>query len=339
MDANRLTWIFGSSRSGSTWLLRMLSDLPGVTGIDDPHLGHHLGVWRPIALAWATASEEPRLKTLGEAQADAGNDSYFFSERYRDAWAPALRDLIARRFDAQAAEEGTAPANGGTVVVKEPGSHAAGLLLSVFPESRLIFLLRDGRDVIDSWLAAYRPDTWAIEGGAYPVAPRGRLPLIRWLSSVWVYRTEVVSRAYAERPAGRRILIRYEDLRADPEAKVAAACRTAGLDPGEEVVRRIIERHSYERVPDSSRGEEHAIRSATSGGWRENLSELEQQAMTDVMGETLERLGYLESRRPIEVRRATIALCRCGRSRARPFCDGTHKQIGFRAAGGSETEL
>jgi len=33
----------------------------------------------------------------------------------------------------------------------------------------------------------------------------------------------------------------------------------------------------------------------------------------------------------IEVRRQTIALCRCGRSRTRPFCDGTHKATGFRA--------
>lgn len=37
----------------------------------------------------------------------------------------------------------------------------------------------------------------------------------------------------------------------------------------------------------------------------------------------------------IEVRRETIALCRCGRSRMRPFCDGTHKLIGFEAASGS----
>ena len=42
--------------------------------------------------------------------------------------------------------------------------------------------------------------------------------------------------------------------------------------------------------------------------------------------------------RPIEVRRATIALCRCGRSRNRPFCDGTHKLIGFREPGGPATE-
>jgi CDGSH-type Zn-finger protein len=33
----------------------------------------------------------------------------------------------------------------------------------------------------------------------------------------------------------------------------------------------------------------------------------------------------------IEVRRKVVALCRCGKSRMKPFCDGTHKATRFRA--------
>lgn len=33
---------------------------------------------------------------------------------------------------------------------------------------------------------------------------------------------------------------------------------------------------------------------------------------------------------PIERTRSTVALCRCGLSMIKPFCDGTHKAAGFR---------
>jgi len=41
----------------------------------------------------------------------------------------------------------------------------------------------------------------------------------------------------------------------------------------------------------------------------------------------------------IEVKRRVVALCRCGRSQIRPFCDGTHKAIGFRADSGPTASI
>ncbi|WP_404436874.1 CDGSH iron-sulfur domain-containing protein [Microbacterium aerolatum] len=34
--------------------------------------------------------------------------------------------------------------------------------------------------------------------------------------------------------------------------------------------------------------------------------------------------------RPASRTRRTVALCRCGVSTIKPYCDGTHKSIGFR---------
>jgi CDGSH-type Zn-finger protein len=39
----------------------------------------------------------------------------------------------------------------------------------------------------------------------------------------------------------------------------------------------------------------------------------------------------------IELSRRTVALCRCGKSRMRPFCDGTHRLVQFRAPSQPET--
>jgi CDGSH-type Zn-finger protein len=40
--------------------------------------------------------------------------------------------------------------------------------------------------------------------------------------------------------------------------------------------------------------------------------------------------------KPIDPGRETVALCRCGKSRLRPFCDGTHKLVRFKAPSGAE---
>jgi hypothetical protein len=288
-----LAWIFGSSRSGSTWLLRMLAELDRVIPIDDPHIGHHLGVWRPIPLAWATAKDPPKLGTLADFKRKKRD--YLFSDRFRDTWMPQLRDLISARFAAQAAQDIVAV--GGIdrpiVVVKEPGSHAADTIMDLFPQSSLIFLLRDGRDVVDSWLDAYRDGSWATDEGAYPLDDTGRSALIRWQASVWLHRTEVVQETYARTDPERRVLIRYEEMRADPGAALRKICATLGIEASGESLDGIAAANEFSRVPESHKGAGREIRRAEPGGWATHMSREEILEMHEILAEKLNELGYL----------------------------------------------
>ena len=43
-------------------------------------------------------------------------------------------------------------------------------------------------------------------------------------------------------------------------------------------------------------------------------------------------VDHLGNEFPLPAGKENIALCRCGHSKNKPFCDGSHKQCGFQAA-------
>jgi CDGSH-type Zn-finger protein len=42
-------------------------------------------------------------------------------------------------------------------------------------------------------------------------------------------------------------------------------------------------------------------------------------------------VDHLGNEFPLPTNKSAVALCRCGKSGTRPFCDGSHKQCGFLA--------
>jgi hypothetical protein len=288
--AVRTAWILGSSRSGSTWLLRMLADLSGVVAIDETHIGHHLGVWRPISLAWATAEAAPPLTTYREIKRSLPD--YVFSDQYRHVWHPALSHFLADRLRGQIEEDPSSGTNP-LVVIKEPGgSEVAELLLSLLAGSKLVFLLRDGRDVVDSWLDAYRDGTWAASEGTFALRSDARLAFIRWQASVWAFRTREVQRAYDGLPAERRVLVRYEDLVEQPERELGRVATALGLAASVDSIRDAVARHRYDRVPIDERGSGRRIRWADPGRWRTSMTQEEIVALAEIVDPLLVDYGY-----------------------------------------------
>lgn len=158
----------------------------------------------------AEGPSRPLPRTRHTSATTSHQDDYVFAESRRHRWVPLLRSLLQDSLTFSACRMTKHhPDHALQVVVKEPsGSEVAALLLEAMPGSRVIFLVRDGRDVVASWLAAYRPAGWILDEGGYPLAADGRLAFITWQADVWRYRTEAVQQAFDGMPPERRLLVR-----------------------------------------------------------------------------------------------------------------------------------
>jgi hypothetical protein len=276
----RLVWIFGSPRSGSTWLMALLGAGGGVRMINEPGIGVHLGTmlggFLPIE-----PRDKPAVYRLDQFRRD--DENYFFSSESEEVWRPALRSLMLERFRVQLGDRRWA-------VIKEPhGSQAADIVMSSLPRSRMIFLLRDGRDVIDSMLDAVTADGWLLELlDGFRSADRAAS--IRSQAYMWLWRTEAVQRAFEAHPNGLKMMVRYEDLRRDPGPILQDLA--GWLDLESEPMVELVQRTAVER---SQRGKGKFIRAAEPGLWRANLSAEEQAAVEAILGDKLPELGYAAS--------------------------------------------
>jgi hypothetical protein len=219
----------------------------------------------------------------------------FFAAEFRDVWGPALGEMMRRRFAAHAARYARqASARRTLLAIQEPnGSQSADVIMSALPRARFVFLLRDGRDVVDSGVAANKPGAWISQAfpGATGVTEEDRFDFVDRAARKWLWRTEVVQQAF-EAHAGPKRLVRYEELRADTVNQLRSLFDWLRLDCGEGQLAEIADRHAFERVPAELTGADSFKRSASPGAWRENLTEDEQARVEEILGPKLREFGY-----------------------------------------------
>lgn len=280
----KLVWMLGSPRSGSTWLMYLLQEPPRITTLQEPLIGAHLGLFASYIVENGQEGIPAgvRLRDIRE------DDRYFFADRHVASWGPPLRKLILKGLAPHA------PLRARYLVVQEPnGSEGGDLVLRVLPRSRLLFLVRDGRDVVDSVVDAYRPGSWLDQtfGVGQDLAGSARLRLVEREAQRWAARTEIVSRAYDRHPPDRRLLVRYEDLLSDTPEMLRSIYSWLDLEPPEDLVERV-KANSFDALPATAKGSGKFQRAATPGLWRENLSPDEQNCCAEVMGPMLSAMGY-----------------------------------------------
>jgi hypothetical protein len=309
---SRLLWIFGSPRSGSTWMLEQLCDPLVLTDREGCgfSLGHGERSCEPAVLpvneflismhlappGQLAADAAPPVKPVNECFAE--ESGYLFAREFEQVWRPAVRRFVLARLaavEAAAGDGGMVEAGNPVVAIKEvTGSHAADLVMSLFPRSRLLFLVRDGRDVLDSRLDAVSTGGWMTRrGGRRGVrSEEERDSFMRRALGEWVKGIDATRRAYDAMPAAARRMIRYEDLIADPAGTLTATFEWLGVPRSDERIADIVAGHAFAAAAERERGPGRRRRAARPGLWRENLSEAELVVVDELIGERLEGLGY-----------------------------------------------
>ena len=288
---SRVVWVFGSPRTGSTWLLRMLAEAraPGVATINETWAGELFN----RGFAW---HQDGTLKITSSAASKASLPGWVFGPEREPLWRPQMRAVLLESFEhqlvhGQAKTDWPHP----HVVVKEPNtSEAADYLVKLLPRSRVLFLIRDGRDVVDSMLDLFTTAAWGPpQELGWDGLPRDeRHNFLLGNAANWVYRMDVVERACDLVGPGAALRVRYEDLFASTADELIRIADWLGVEASGDWAAEVARRHAFERIPEEERGSGKFHRAATPGLWRQNMGADEQKLLHEVMGDKLRELGY-----------------------------------------------
>jgi hypothetical protein len=263
-----MIWIFGTGRTGSTWLAAMM---------EEPE-GHD--VWF-----------EPRVGTVFDPQRFQrhGGKHFILASQYKDIWLRSIRNFILDGANARFPE-----LDGGYLAVKEPGgSVGAGLIMEALPESGMVLLIRDPRDVVASWLDATRKGGWQTrrrgEGGrrAESLAETKPNAFVRRHANAYLQHVGSARRAY-EAHEGRKVVVRYEDLRADTLGTMKRMYGELNIHVEEARLAKAVEKHSWENIPEEEKGQGKFYRKATPEAWREDLTRRQVKTVERITAPLLE---------------------------------------------------
>jgi hypothetical protein len=269
LSAQQLIWMFGQPRSGSTWLSWMMAEFENQERWHEPYVGLLFGGFIYDRI------KDQKLLT---------NPTFIMGEPYRKVWLRSIRNFVlegaAARYPDLRDDQ--------YLVIKEPnGSIGASLLMEALPESQMIFLIRDPRDVTASRLDGFRKGSWARQERDYSTVKELN-EHTKKLAQHYLKVISKVQEAYEAHP-GKKAFVRYEDLRHDTVSVLKAMYDALEVEVDEAQLEAAVLKHAWERIPESEKGKDKFFRKAQPGGWSEDLSSEQIKLIEDITGPIIEK--------------------------------------------------
>jgi hypothetical protein len=269
-------FVGGCQKSGTTWLQRLLNAHPHARCGGEGHLA---GLLTSVLQQAVNAYNRRQAQRAPDLQVMLG----------RDDLLGAIKGL-SDRILASYLPKGAAAKEIRAVGDKTPEhAQAVAVLDELYPQSRFVHVIRDGRDAcISGWFHLKR---------------QGRSGQFASLADYADYFAEHhwVPYINAARTAGERLPdryheIRYESLHADPHAETRQLLAFLQIDASDETVNTCLGGASFEKLAGGrSRGEEDKssfFRKGVVGDWREHFDAAAARRFETKGGRLLAELGY-----------------------------------------------
>lgn len=263
----RIAWIIGCGRSGSTWLAEMLGELPRIRRWHEPYFGRF-------------------FRHLHERPDELERQSSFFCQRHQGIWLDGLRELFFRMV-----RDRYPQFSRHAVVVKEVNTpEVYAWLRFLFPAGRMILLVRDPFDVLDSYLDLQKPGSWNDRFGD-PESPLSEANVRRTAEHIRLS-LSLALEAYEAFPLEQRVQVAYENLLHDPAPHLVACAGLMGETVDLETAAEAAALHRFENYKRT--GTLEFRRRGQAGGWTTspNFTPELRHLAQEILGPLRSRLGY-----------------------------------------------